>query len=151
MLLLMTTGYSSKKNPITNYDSEEYLELERLFEERSRAINHEHESILDRYSPTSPSKEDPHDTFEIFGDTESNTSVVASEPQGTVVSDTININKASAVELQKLPGIGPAYANRIIEWREENGPFTSSEQLLEIKGIGEKKLGKILPYIKLKE
>lgn len=55
----------------------------------------------------------------------------------------ININTATAEELQQLPGIGPAYAGRILEWRAQNGRFTSIDQLIEISGIGEKRLENI--------
>lgn len=50
---------------------------------------------------------------------------------------TVNLNSASAGELaEKLDGIGAARAEMIVKYREEKGPFTSVEQLLEIKGIG---------------
>lgn len=62
---------------------------------------------------------------------------------------TINVNKADAETLQSLSGIGPAYARRIVEYRQLNGPFETKEQLLDIKGIGEKRLAKIKPFIKL--
>lgn len=50
----------------------------------------------------------------------------------------ININSADETVLQTLNGVGPAKAQSIISYREENGPFTSLEQLLEVRGIGEK-------------
>jgi competence protein ComEA len=50
----------------------------------------------------------------------------------------ININAADAPKLQELSGVGPSKAESIIAYREENGPFTSIEQLLEVRGIGEK-------------
>ena len=59
----------------------------------------------------------------------------------------INVNTADLATLQLLPGIGATYANRIIEYREEHGGFNSSEELLNIKGIGEKRLEKIRPLI----
>ena len=49
----------------------------------------------------------------------------------------LNINTATAAELQDLPGIGPVLANRIVAFRQENGDFTATEQLLLVKGFGE--------------
>ncbi|MEJ2077883.1 MAG: helix-hairpin-helix domain-containing protein [Acidobacteriota bacterium] len=54
-------------------------------------------------------------------------------------SKVIDINAASVQELDELPGIGPAIAARIVEYREKNGPFSKIEDLMEVRGIGEKK------------
>jgi|SRR5690625_417683 len=71
-------------------------------------------------------------------------------PEGPAGTTTlININTATAQELQQLPGIGPAYAGRILEWRVQNGRFTSIDQLIEIRGIGEKRLENIRPLVTL--
>jgi len=51
----------------------------------------------------------------------------------------VDINRASASELEALPGVGPATAEKIISEREANGPFTSPEDLMRVPGIGEKK------------
>ncbi len=52
----------------------------------------------------------------------------------------LNINTASAAELETLPGIGPALSAAIIQQRETAGNFTKAEDLLDVPGIGEKKL-----------
>jgi len=52
----------------------------------------------------------------------------------------VNINLAPAAKLEKLPGIGPALAARIIAYREEHGPFESIEDLTRVSGIGPKTL-----------
>jgi competence protein ComEA len=62
----------------------------------------------------------------------------------------ININHATSEELQNLTGIGPSKAEAIIAYREENGPFTSPEGLLEVSGIGEKSFEKIKEEITIK-
>jgi competence protein ComEA len=55
----------------------------------------------------------------------------------------VSLNRGDAATLESLPGIGPALAARVIEYREANGPFQSVEQLLEVKGIGPAILDKI--------
>ena len=59
----------------------------------------------------------------------------------------ININTATLEQLDLLPGIGPVTAQAIIDYRTEFGPFETPEDLLNVKGIGEKKLAAILEFI----
>ena len=59
----------------------------------------------------------------------------------------VNINTASLEELDALPGIGPVIAQRIINYREENGPFTTISELTMVKGIGVTTLEKLKEYI----
>ena len=59
----------------------------------------------------------------------------------------INVNSALADELVSLTGIGPVLAQRIVEFRKENGNFKDASDLLKVKGIGEGKLKKIRDYI----
>ena len=59
----------------------------------------------------------------------------------------IDINSASAQELEKLNGVGPAIAKRIVEYRNSHGKFSSTEDLLKVKGIGKAKLEKMRPQI----
>ncbi|WP_257391410.1 helix-hairpin-helix domain-containing protein [Cytobacillus gottheilii] len=62
---------------------------------------------------------------------------------------TVNINSADSAELQTLPGIGPAKAEAIIDYREKNGPFSEKEGLKEISGIGDKTYEKLAEQIKV--
>ncbi len=62
----------------------------------------------------------------------------------------VNINKAGDEELQKLPGIGPAMAARVIAYRQESGIFQTPEDLMQVSGIGEKKFAKMKPFVKVK-
>jgi len=71
-------------------------------------------------------------------------SVVANIP----VSAAVNLNSATADELEKLPHIGETLARRIVEFREENGPFRRPENLLLVDGISENKFQDIRPLIK---
>lgn len=61
----------------------------------------------------------------------------------------VNINSAGTDELQRLPGVGPATAQKILDYRMQIGRFTSIEQLLDVKGIGPKKLESIRPFVAL--
>ena len=62
----------------------------------------------------------------------------------------ININIADVVMLCKLPGVGESLANRIIQYREENGKFKSIDDLKNVSGIGEKKFESIREYVVVK-
>ena len=59
----------------------------------------------------------------------------------------VNINTADGEQLQLLPKVGPALAERIINFREINGPFKSVEELVAVKGIGEQSLERLRPYV----
>ena len=62
----------------------------------------------------------------------------------------ININSFKINELTRLPGVGPKLAERILEYRKRHGPFKSKEEIIQVKGIGQKKFEKIKGLITLK-
>jgi len=147
VLLVCTGSFFVFVEPKANYDPDHYAELERLFFERSRDIDQERETIMARYSPVlqEPEQEIRQIAAATIDSNPTDTTRAVQEPAGGLV----NINTATAQQLQELPGIGPAYAQRIVEWREENGRFTSKDQLLEIRGIGQRRLEVIIPLITL--
>ena len=74
--------------------------------------------------------------------------VLATSPALSATSaDRININKATAAELQALPGIGPAKAQAIVDFRTANGPFKKVDDLVNVRGIGQKTLEKLRPLV----
>jgi competence protein ComEA len=62
--------------------------------------------------------------------------VTEGTPSSLLGEDLVDINEANQDELEELPGIGPSLAERIIEYREENGPFDSIEDIVNVSGIG---------------
>ena len=59
----------------------------------------------------------------------------------------VNLNTATASELETLPGIGPKVALRIVEYRKAKGPFKKIEELMNVQGIGEKAFLRIRPQV----
>jgi competence protein ComEA len=66
---------------------------------------------------------------------------------GTAAGARININTATAAELDELPKVGPVLAGRIVAWREEHGPFAAVEELDAVDGVGPKMLEALLPLV----
>lgn len=62
----------------------------------------------------------------------------------------VNLNVATSSELESLPGIGPSTAERILEFREKNGPFKRIEDLMNVRGIGETRFLRLRDYITVK-
>ena len=63
----------------------------------------------------------------------------------------VDLNRAGIEELVKLPGVGEIVAQRIVDYREENGAFQATEELMNVRGIGEKTYLKLEPYLTVSE
>ena len=77
-------------------------------------------------------------------DTPSDQSSASDAYQGIAL---VNVNRATAVELQSVPGIGPSTAQKIVEDRKSHGPYSALQDLTRVSGIGDKKLEAISPYL----
>jgi len=76
--------------------------------------------------------------------------LTAQEPPARTTSERpapLNLNAATEAQLEALPGIGAATATRIVEYRKKNGPFKKAEELMNVKGIGEKSFLKLKALI----
>jgi competence protein ComEA len=67
----------------------------------------------------------------------------ASKAPAAAQTDVINLNTASAAQIAALPGIGPKTADLIVQYREKNGSFKKIEEIMNVKGIGEKSFLKL--------
>ena len=77
------------------------------------------------------------------------TSSIPTMPTVKAVSK-VNLNRASADELQVLPGIGPVLAQRMVDWRKAHGRYRTVDDLQEVKGIGKKRLEQLRPLVTVK-
>lgn len=74
-------------------------------------------------------------------------SVTAAEEPAAAKKSVVNLNQASADELARLPRVGPSLAGKIVAHREQHGPFKRTQDLMEVKGIGEKMFAILEPYL----
>lgn len=72
---------------------------------------------------------------------------IVQEAAPKAAADPVNVNTATAAQFEALPGIGPTMARRIVEHREKNGPFAKLEDLMQVKGIGEKAFLRLRPLL----
>ena len=139
--------------PSVYSNPEHQAELERVFLERSEELRRKREAVLLRYVPEDRIGEMGLGEDAVLGGvTVLGGGTVSGE--GTVPGEKsvflrVNINTAGIDSLLLLPGIGPAYAERILKRRQEVGRFTELNQLLEVKGIGPARFEKIRPMLEL--
>ena len=74
---------------------------------------------------------------------------VQPETKAAAPAQVVNVNAASVAQFEALPGIGPSMAQRIVSYREKNGPFKKLEDLMNVQGIGEKSFLKLRPFLTL--
>lgn len=70
-------------------------------------------------------------------------------PGGAAPGGPLDLNAATVEQLDALPGVGPVTAQRIVEWRTRNGRFASVDQLREVEGIGERRLGQLRAAVRV--
>lgn len=69
------------------------------------------------------------------------------ETKSATVASVVNLNTATEAELQALPGLGPAIAKRIVDYRQKSGGFKKVEDLMNVQGIGEKSFLRLKPLL----
>ncbi len=73
--------------------------------------------------------------------------LLAALPAAAAEGKKVNVNSADASQLALLPRVGPSIAQRIVEYRKQNGPFKKPEDLMLVRGIGEKTYELLKPYV----
>lgn len=126
----------------SSQQSEDIHESSETDKQTSETDNTEISSISASASTTSKSNSTIINTGSTTATVQSKTTSVKAAPQGPV-----NINTASLEQLESIPYIGPTKAQAILDYRNQNGSFTSVDALDSVKGIGAKTIDKIRQYI----
>ncbi|MGM0506617.1 MAG: ComEA family DNA-binding protein [Bacteroidota bacterium] len=145
IVLILGFGFVPAIQVVSTNRMADYREQDRIFLERTATARHRHREWVERLSmvdtltqnrPTAG--EEPEKKRTKTSDRDGESSVPGRDEDES--EDRLDLNQATEEELQLLPGIGPTYAERMVQWREQFGPYLSVEQLIEIRGIGPKRL-----------
>jgi comEA protein len=155
MIIIIVAGFTIKitkhliaKNDGENYD---YTATEKMFLRYSQnALNNVIKDSIAQNEATNVSDslllkrlEKAEDSFEVIN----NEGRQKGRKEKYLIAKSVNINKAGKDELIKLPGIGEAMADRIVQYRDFHNGFKKIEDIKKVKGIGIKKFEKLKPYI----
>lgn len=139
VLLVVLSAFRWIHAPKPAYDETSYAAFDAALDARVAVWRQQREQKLQRYYPGADSL-----------DKEANEMIAENERKpDTTRARRLNVNRASSEMLEVLPGIGPTLARRIVAWRKAHSGFTSVEQLLEVRGIGDKRLEDIRPLIRV--
>ncbi|MDR9419804.1 ComEA family DNA-binding protein [Gracilimonas sp.] len=141
-LLLLSTFFIQQQ---FNYSQEKYNHILAELEAKETQAALEEKQLAAKYTPAQEVNEPEPEQAVAAEETDD---VANPEPDANLK---VNINTATVAQLQTLNGIGPAYARRIIEYREANDGFDSIEELINVNGIGETRLENIRPFITLND
>lgn len=147
ILLIVLAVFNLGLSPSVPFEDGAYLELEKQFEKRTAMLEAEQNQLMEQYYPDKKDALRPAVLDTLPADSSADGENSEGEEQGE--TKRIDINRANSAALESLPGIGPTYAQRIIEYRKAHGGFESIEELKQIKGIAEKRLDNLKPFIKL--
>lgn len=145
--------------PANPFDEAYYARADSLFSALSAEKDRTRTDIMARYEPAADAGNTAQKASLAVGPTGQATSPISSsQPKSSQVRsgkpkapdpEGISLNRSTATELAKLPGIGPKTAEAIVAFRQQNGPFQDLSAITKVKGIGPKKWEQIRPYLRL--